>query len=203
MSDRTPLTRSSAGDDPIALLLRWIEDGAAAGIPEPRAAALATVTKDGAPAARVVLLKDVEEARMTFFTNYESEKADDLGADPRAALCLHWQPLRRQVRVTGAVVKVSAEESDAYFGSRPRGSQLSTWASRQSSVVLDRGALEQAFAEATERFEGAAVERPASWGGYALVPEKIEFWNHRDDRMHDRLLFTRDGDEWKVERLAP
>ncbi len=204
MSDSTPLLESMVDRDPFVQLRRWIEDGARHPIEEPTAAVLATATAAGAPSARVVLLKDVAEGGITFFTNYDSRKGRELAENPRAALCLHWQPLRRQARVTGTVERASEKVSDAYYASRPRGSRLGAWASPQSAVVEDRAALDARYREAAARFDGvAAPPRPPHWGGFVLRAAEFEFWRHRDDRMHDRLRYRPDGDGWRIERLAP
>jgi pyridoxamine 5'-phosphate oxidase len=189
--------------DPIALFDEWLADAVAARLPEPTAMALATASPDGAPANRMVLLKGVDTAGFRFFTNYTSAKGADLSANPRAALVFHWQPLGRQVRVTGRVKKLSAAESDAYFASRPRGSQLSAAASPQSRVVTSRAELEAEVAALDARFADAPVPRPRHWGGYIVRPDAIEFWTHRDDRLHDRLRYRRTRHGWATEVLAP
>lgn len=204
MSESAPLHESTADRDPFVLLRRWIADGAAIPLEEPHAAVLATASADGAPSARVVLIKDVSASGITFFTNYDSRKARELVANPRAALCLHWQPLRRQVRVTGDVARAEPAISDAYHRSRPRGSQLGAWASPQSDVVAGREELDRRVSETEARFRATDdVPRPPHWGGFRLLPREIEFWVHRDDRLHDRLRYRRTGDEWVLERLAP
>jgi len=165
------------------------------------AVALVTASADGDPAGRMVLLKAADERGFAFFTNYTSPKARDLAANPRAALLFHWPP-HRQVRVAGPVTRLGAEESGRYWRSRPRGSQLSAWASRQSEVVTSRAALEARVAELDARF-GDEVPSPPFWGGFRLAPHTIEFWHHREDRLHDRLRYRRDGGGWIVERLSP
>ncbi len=182
--------------DPIRQFRIW--HGEAGAPPE---VALATTSADGAPSARMVLLKGVDDRGFSFFTNYESAKARDLAANPRAALLFHWQP-GRQVRARGPVVRAGDEESDAYWVTRPRGSQLGAWASRQSEVIGSRGELERRLAEACARFSGD-VPRPPFWGGYRVVPEVVEFWHHRDDRLHDRLRYRRVDAGWVIERLSP
>jgi pyridoxamine 5'-phosphate oxidase len=164
---------------------------------------LATATLDGAPAARIVLLKDVDANGFVFFTNYESDKASELDANPRACLVFFWAELERQVRVTGAVSRVDAGQSDAYFASRPLDSRLGAWASPQSRVIAGRDVLEREMARAASRFAGGVVPRPPHWGGYALAPATIEFWQGRPNRLHDRLRYQRAGDVWRIERLAP
>jgi len=190
------VTEDEVDADPIRQFHDWH-----AGAGSPPEVAVATASADGAPAVRMVLLKSADERGFVFFTNYGSAKARDLIANPRASLLFFWAP-DRQVRVTGGVGLVEPEESDAYWHSRPRGSQLGAWASRQSEVIEDRGVLERRLAEAVERFPGE-VPRPAFWGGFRIVPQTIEFWHHRDDRLHDRLRYRRDGDGWVIERLSP
>jgi pyridoxamine 5'-phosphate oxidase len=189
-------------DEPLATLQQWIDEAAAAAVPEPTAMTLATATPDGEVSARVVLLRGLDDRGLVFYTNQRSAKARDLAANPRAAAVLHWQPLRRQVRVTGPVAEVSPEEADAYFASRPRGSQLAAWASPQSEVIADRAALEDAVAEVDRRYPGA-VPRPSWWGGYRMTPEVVELWTQGDNRLHDRRRYTRAGATWQLELLAP
>jgi pyridoxamine 5'-phosphate oxidase len=167
-------------------------------------AALATVDASGRPSVRFVLVKQADERGFCFFTNFTSVKAHDLAEVPRAALAFHWATLGEQVRSEGAIERVSDAESDAYFAARPRGSQLAAWASQQSAPIADRAALEARYAEIERRFAGAArVPRPEFWGGYRLVPERIEFWRDRSDRLHDRWSFTRREHAWSVQRLQP
>jgi pyridoxamine 5'-phosphate oxidase len=197
------LDEADAPAAPFALFARWFEDALAAGTPEPNAMVLSTVDAAGQPSARVVLLKGLDETGFLFFTNYGSRKGRDIAADARVALTFWWPPLERQVRVEGRAAPVDAETSDAYFATRPRGSQLGAVASPQSAVVAGRTVLEDRLAEAEARFEGRPVERPAHCGGYRVVPHAVEFWQGRPSRLHDRLRYTRDGDAWRVERLAP
>jgi pyridoxamine 5'-phosphate oxidase len=164
---------------------------------------LATCTPDGRPSARVVLLKGFDERGFSFFTNYQGRKARDLEANPRASLVLFWQPLERQVRIDGRVEKVSEAESDQYFAIRPRGAQLGAWASVQSEVVPDREALEASLAEVERRFGEGFVPRPPHWGGYRVVPDEVEFWQGRPNRLHDRLLYRRTPGGWDLVRLSP
>lgn len=164
---------------------------------------LATADGSGRPSARVVLLKSVGADGFTFFTNYRSRKAKDLETNPFAALCFHYPSLGQQVRVEGAIVKVSGDESDAYFATRPRGSQLGAWASPQSEEVESRAALEASLARVEATYAGADVPRPPHWGGFRLVPERVEFWQDREFRLHDRFLYTREGGSWAMRRLAP
>lgn len=197
------LDEADAGDDPLALFSQWFDEVADAGVPEPNAMALATATPDAVPSVRTVLLKGIDERGLTFYTHYTSRKGAELEANPRAAVTMLWHPLQRQVRVEGRVEHVDADESDAYFASRPRGAQVGAVASEQSRVVPDRDAL-QAAVDAVEAETGDAdVARPPTWGGYRIVPTSFEFWQGRPDRVHDRLLFTRTGDEWVRVRLQP
>lgn len=167
-------------------------------------AALATVDASGQPSVRFVLVKAVDERGFGFFTNLGSPKARQLAAQPRAALAFHWSSIAEQVRVEGAIERVSDAEADAYFASRPRGSQLAAWASKQSQPIADRAALEAQFVEVERRFAGASiVPRPVFWGGYRVVPARIEFWRNRDNRLHDRWSFTRDTQGWRLQRLQP
>jgi pyridoxamine 5'-phosphate oxidase len=165
--------------------------------------ALATADASGRPSVRMVLLRGVDERGFVFHTNYNSRKARELDENPRAALCIHWHSLEEQIRIEGTVERLNGVESDAYFASRPRGSQLGAWSSNQSAVLPSRETLEQAYRETERRFEGQAVPRPPFWGGYRLIPERIEFWFGRPDRLHDRLLYVRDGSAWRIERLYP
>lgn len=164
---------------------------------------LATATPDGRPSARVVLLRRLDEHGLTFFTNRASRKGEDLRRNPRAAVAIHWWELGRQVRAEGVVVELSEEESTAYWKTRPRGSQLAAWASPQSQPLESRSELERLVSVVEERFAGVEVPLPPFWGGYRLVPETMELWVHRDDRLHDRVRYTRDGSSWLSERLAP
>ncbi len=200
---RAGLSETDAADDPIAFFERWLGDAVEAGVSEPNAMTLATVGADGQPAARIVLLKGVDERGFVFYTNYESRKARDLAAHPRAALAFWWEPLERQVRVEGTVARVSQAESDAYFARRPRGSRLGAWASDQSRPVPDRAALEQRLAALEEEHPGDDVPRPPHWGGFRLAPTRVEFWQGRPNRLHDRLAYTRTAEGWEGVRLAP
>ena len=187
--------------DPIAQFNRWFEEAVAAKMPMVNSMTLATVAAGGQPSARIVLLKGVDARGFVFFTNYESRKGDELAANPHAALLFHWVELEREVRIEGRAEKVSAQESEEYFNSRPLGSRHAAIASPQSKVVASRAVLETRFSEAEKL--GDAPARPARWGGYRIVPAALEFWQGRPNRLHDRVLYTRAGDNWKLERLAP
>jgi pyridoxamine 5'-phosphate oxidase len=191
-----------AEDDPIAVLQAWLDEARAV-LPEPHAMTLATATLDGKPSARVVLLRGLDEHGLTFFTNRSSRKGDELRSNPRAAAVIHWWELGRQARVEGMVEDVSPDESATYWRTRPRGSQIAAWASPQSRQLSDRAELEALVGEAEERFRGAEVPLPPFWGGYRLVPESIELWTHRDDRLHDRVSYRRARNGWERELLAP
>lgn len=191
--------------DPIAQFQHWFSDAIQASVPEPNAMTLATATPDGAPAARLVLLKGAGPDGLVFFTNYESRKAREIAANARVALVCYWHELARQVRIEGYAARVSREESEAYFHSRPRESQIGAWASRQSSPLKSRDELEQTFAAQQKEFEGREVPLPPSWGGYRVTPRVFEFWQGRANRLHDRIRYTREDEAspWRMERLAP
>lgn len=202
MKHAVALTDHPYADDPIAQLNAWLDDAREA-VGEPHAMTLATATPDGRPSARVVLLRGLDEHGLTFFTNRTSRKGEDLRRNPHAAVAIHWWELGRQVRVEGAIVELSVEESTAYWETRPRGSQLAAWASPQSQPLESRSELEAFVADAAGQFAGAEIPLPPFWGGYRLVPETVELWVHRDDRLHDRVRYTRDGSGWLSKRLAP
>jgi pyridoxamine 5'-phosphate oxidase len=189
-------------DDPVQLLATWLDEGRAA-VPYQDAMTLATATPDGRPSARVVLLRGIDERGITFFTNRTSRKGEELRANPRAAAVVHWWELGRQVRIEGSVEETSDEESRAYWQTRPRGSQLAAWASHQSRPLSSREELDARVAQIEERFTGEEVPLPPFWGGYRILPASVEFWTHRDDRLHDRVRYVRELDGWRAERLAP
>jgi pyridoxamine 5'-phosphate oxidase len=201
--DTPSLTETSVESDPISQFARWYERVLGKIRPLPEAVALATATRTGHPSLRMVLLKGFDAHGFVFYTNYRSRKGRELARNAHACLVFHWASLQQQVRVDGRVTKVTVRESDEYFATRPRGSQLSAWASAQSTKVADRAVLERRFASLTRKFPGA-VPRPPHWGGYRLVPDEVEFWQGREDRLHDRILYRRGPrGRWAVERLAP
>lgn len=201
---RAGLDERDLDPSPSRQVEKWLRDAIDAGHPEPTAMTLATATSDGEPAARVVLLRGVDARGIVFFTNYDSDKGKHLAQNPRACANLFWVLLERQIRITGRVEKVAREESEAYFRGRPRESQLGAWASEQSGVLAGRAALEARVAEIRARFGDGPVECPPHWGGYRLALERVEFWQGRPSRLHDRLRYTRIGEQqWKVERLSP
>jgi pyridoxamine 5'-phosphate oxidase len=195
------LIESNLNPDPFEQFAAWFDD--AAHLPEPNAMTLATATADGRPSARMVLLKGFDRHGFVFYTNYESRKAIELDGNQRAALVFFWPQLHRQIRVEGEIERVSPEESDAYFATRPRGSQIAARASAQSRPLASREALQQRVAEVEAEFEEQPVSRPEFWGGYRVVPSIIEFWQGRPNRLHDRLRYIRRDGGWKIERLAP
>lgn len=197
------LDEKTIDPDPIKQFQLWFNDAIAANLPLPEAMTLATATPDGKPSARMVLLKQVDQDGFVFYTNYNSAKAEQLDANPYAALVFYWALLDRQVRVEGSVVKTSAQESGDYFRTRPRESQIGAWASEQSHAISSREVLEQRANELEELYRDREVERPEHWGGYRLRPERIEFWKSRIGRLHDRILYQRDAAGWSIIRLAP
>jgi len=202
---RASLSETDVDPDPLRQFQSWLAEAVTAEIPEPTAMTLATVGEDGVPSARIVLLKGVDASGFLFFTNYDSRKGRELAARPVAALLFHWVELERQVRIDGFVSRATAEESDAYFASRPRPARLGAWASPQSRVIPDRAWLERELSAVRERFapQEEHVPRPPHWGGYRVAPETMEFWQGRPSRLHDRLRYRRDAGRWRIERLAP
>lgn len=200
---RGSLGEDALPDDPFELLLGSLTEAAEAGNREPNAMALATSTRTGAPSVRFVLLKEVADGTIAFFTNYQSRKAVELEENPRAAAVLWWPELERQVRIEGIVARTSRAETEAYFRTRPRGSQLGAWASPQSSEISGRDELKRLTDAASERFAGSELSAPDHWGGYRLVADRFEMWQGRDDRLHDRFLYTRQASGWRRTRLAP
>ena len=200
---RAALAEADVDADPVVQFGRWFEQAEQAGLLEPHAMTLATATPDGRPSARMVLLRGFDERGFCFYTNYESRKAAELAANPRAALVFWWDKLERQVRIEGTVERTSRAESEAYFASRPPGSQLSAAASPQSRVIADRAVLERRAAELATAVPDGQVPLPDFWGGYRLAHEVVEFWQGRPNRLHDRLRYRRVGDIWRIERLAP
>ncbi len=205
---RARLVRDDAPAEPFALFQRWLQDAIDANVHEPNAMTLATVDAGGRPSARVVLLKGLDsdpagEQGFRFFTNYKSRKAQNLADNPHAALVFWWDALERQVRIEGAVGKLSDADSDAYYQSRPKGSRLGAWASAQSTVIESREVLEERLAELETRYAESDPPRPDFWGGYRLVPSLVEFWQGGPNRLHDRLRYLPAGEGWRVERLAP
>jgi len=198
-----PLLESSIANDPFQQFAQWMEDAVNSQILDPYAMCVSTVGKDFWPSSRIVYLRDVADGGFIFYTNYDSQKATEIASYPFAALNFHWGELERQVRVEGHVTKVSAQRSDDYWASRPRESQVSAWMSEQSQEVESRERLEARKAEIIARFDGAEIPRPRHWGGYVVVPERIEFWQGRPNRLHDRLVYLRLSNQWKVVRLNP
>jgi pyridoxamine 5'-phosphate oxidase len=197
------LSESDLDPDPLRQFQHWFDQALNAGLIEPNAMTLATATPDGKPSARMVLLKGVNAGGFVFFTNYESRKGLELTANPWAALVFYWPELERQVRIEGRVERVAPEESDAYFVSRPNGNRIGAWASRQSAVISSRAELEQRVAELEARYADRDIPRPPYWGGFRVIPDMIEFWQGRPNRMHDRLRYRRANDGWIIERLSP
>ncbi|MBZ2188954.1 pyridoxamine 5'-phosphate oxidase [Alcanivorax sp. JB21] len=197
------LRRSDLHADPLVQFETWFDEAHSAGVADANALALASVGPDGQPGLRTVLLKDVSNGGFVFFTNYDSNKGRALQAHPQATMLFHWRELNRQVIVEGRVQQVSEAESAAYFSSRPRGSQLSAWASRQSAEIDSRDTLEQQLADVSARFGDGPIPLPPFWGGFRLMPERIEFWQGRPNRLHDRLAYQRSDNHWVVHRLQP
>lgn len=189
--------------DPVAQLQRWLDEARAAGLLEPNAMTLATASADGAPSARVVLLKGLDARGLVFFTDYRSRKASELAANPRGAVVFLWQEIERQVRVEGTVARAESEESATYFRSRPRGARLGAWASQQSHVIPDRAWLEAEVRRIGAEYADDDIPLPPHWGGFRLAPAVFEFWQGRESRLHDRIRYRREGEAWVIERLSP
>lgn len=200
---REELSEDSVSLHPIEQFHQWFTEALSSDLPEPTAMTLATASAEGMPSARTVLLKGVDDAGFVWYTNYASEKGQQLEQNPVAALLFFWPELERQIRVTGTVERLTREESEIYFHSRPRESQLGAWASQQSTVVVSRDSLDASYASVQEKFREGDVPLPPTWGGYRLIPSAIEFWQGRPSRMHDRIRYRKDGDAWCIERLAP
>lgn len=197
------LDREQLDDDPVKQFQQWFEDARTAGILEPNAMSLATTGRSGMPDIRTVLLKYFDNHGFVFYTNYTSRKAQEMTENPQAALLFPWLGLNRQIRIQGSVEKVSKAESLRYFASRPRGSQIGAWVSEQSRAITSRGLLEQKVAEMKQKFSSGEVPLPGFWGGYRVVPERIEFWQGRPSRLHDRFEYVREADGWNIQRLQP
>jgi pyridoxamine 5'-phosphate oxidase len=197
------LSERDVDPSPLRQFQYWFDQVLSAQLPEPNAMTLATVTKAGAPSARMVLLKGVDDHGFVFYTNYESRKGEELAENPQAVLVFWWAQLERQVRVEGSVEKVTSEEADHYFQSRPRASQLGAWTSEQSQVIPNREILEQQFRELEEKYQNQPIPRPPHWGGYRVIPQQVEFWQGRPNRLHDRLRYRLDQNQWVIERLSP
>lgn len=197
------LNENSVLADPISQFSIWMDEALESNLIEPNAMILATSSKKGVPSVRTVLLKAFDDKGFVFYTNYESSKAKDLNENPIASLLFLWLDLERQIRITGKVEKVSREESEKYFSSRPHESQLGAWASKQSSVIANREVLEKQYEVMKQKFDGKEIPLPPLWGGYRVIPHNIEFWQGRERRLHDRICYTLDAGKWKIERLSP
>jgi len=201
---KSTLDIASADKNPIKQFEKWFEEALASKIPEPTAMNLATITSSGRPSSRIVLLKGIENNQFVFYTNYQSQKGVELESNPACALTFFWPELERQIRIEGVATRVDPNRSDLYFKSRPRGSQVGAWSSPQSSIIKDRKILEDRVKEIEKRFDGKKeLPRPNQWGGYGIEPFEIEFWQGRPSRLHDRIVYTKVDQEWKINRLAP
>jgi len=193
----------SALENPFEQFEVWMSEAIAANVFEPNAMVLATAAKDGKPTSRIVLLRGFDTEGFTFFTNYDSRKSREIEENPQSSLLFFWAEIERQVRIDGTASKAAAEVSDSYFATRPRESQIGAWISPQSEVIENRGILEQKYAEAARQWEGKVIQRPPNWGGFVVRPEVFEFWQGRESRLHDRLVYTKAGTGWEIKRLAP
>jgi pyridoxamine 5'-phosphate oxidase len=200
---RARLDESTIGPDPLVEFARWFAEAQKAELPEPNAMTLATATAGGVPSARVVLLKGFDQRGFVFFTDYRSRKGRELAENPRAALVFYWGELERQVRITGSVSRTSREESESYFRTRPAGSRMGAWTSQQSRVIPSRSFLEDGLRAIEAKYQAGDVPLPPYWGGYRLLPDAIEFWQGRENRLHDRICYLREAGGWKIERLSP
>jgi pyridoxamine 5'-phosphate oxidase len=198
-----PLREQDVGPNPFVLFRQWLQEAVESKLPEPMAMTLATATRDGKPSARVVLLKQVDDRGFVFFTNYESRKSEELTQNPSASLLFYWEELHRQIRLEGRAERISRQETEEYFRTRPYESRISAWASKQSSVIGSREELEKKFLEYSQRFSSDDVPAPQFWGGFRLIPETFEFWQGRENRLHDRICFRKRGVAWTIERLSP
>lgn len=197
------LDTANCGDGPLPLFTRWMHEAAAAGIPEVTAMTLSTLGSDGYPQSRVVLLKSLDDRGFTFFTNYQSDKGIAIESNPKVALLFFWPELQRQVRITGNASRVPKQVTEEYFSTRPRGSQTGAWASEQSREIPSRAWIESRFAETEALYTGKSIPAPPHWGGYSVDPFRMEFWQGRESRLHDRILFEKEGNLWTKKRLAP
>jgi len=202
--EKGELVEGRVAVNPFAQFKAWLNEALATdGLIEPYAVTLASVSADGQPSARIVLLRGYDERGFVFFTNYESRKGHELDRAGKAGMLFYWAALERQIRIDGAVTRIAADESDTYFAKRPRGHRLSAWASKQSTVIPDRAYVEAQMRAEDERFKDVDVPRPAYWGGYRIAPDAFEFWQGRRNRVHDRLAYVREGDAWRMQRLSP
>jgi pyridoxamine 5'-phosphate oxidase len=200
---RARLDEATVDPNPVAVFGRWFDEALKAKVLEANAMTLATAGQDGAPSARIVLLKGVDEHGFVFFTDYRSRKGEELEHNPQAALVFYWPELERQVRITGRTETISREDSEAYFRTRPRGSRIGAWGSHQSQVIPNRTVLEKQVSEVERKYPGDEVPLPPYWGGFRVIPDAIEFWQGRESRLHDRIRYVRDSGGWRIERLSP
>jgi pyridoxamine 5'-phosphate oxidase len=200
---RESLDEKDVSAHPVQQFSKWFKEAVEAKVNEPNAMGLSTVSREGKPSSRILLLRNFDEKGFVFYTNYTSRKGEDISENPNAALLFFWPELERQVRIEGTLSRQSVEESDLYFQSRPRTSKLGAWTSAQSKVISSRKILDEEYAKLSEKYPDENVPRPAYWGGYVLKPVSVEFWQGRPSRLHDRILYTAEDDRWKIERLAP